>query len=191
MAQQPEKKITKKISSWKQKTAYRILAPESFNSKEIGVTLANSPENLVGRGMGISVKDLMDDKSKQHMKIVFEIYRSEGDKAFTRFKAFNISSGYLRSRAQKGTSKVSCIDFIDTDMGRVKIKTMITTHKRTTSTNKASMIKGVSEVLSGKKRKLDSFVQALLAGKVGTELYKSIKNICPVRRVEIYSIERV
>ena len=101
--------MAKEISSWKQKTLYRIIAPENFESKEVGNTLASDPKNLIGRRIDVSLKELTDDKTKQHLKVILEINDVKEDRALTKFRMFSASQGYLHSNVRKGMSKIDYI----------------------------------------------------------------------------------
>ena len=101
--------MAKKISSWKQKSKYTIIAPENFENHELGDTLAKDSKQLIGRTVDVSLRDLVGDKSKQHLKLVFEVNDVEGSKANTQFKAFTANPGYLRSKVRKGSSKIDCV----------------------------------------------------------------------------------
>jgi len=183
--------MAKKISSWKQKSIYTIVAPENFDFRELGDTIANNPENLIGRTIDVSLRDITGDKTKQHLKIVFEINEVKDKKAYTRFKVFNVNPGYLRSRVRKGTSKIDCIHRIDIEPNlRVQVKVMAVTHQNIKTSRVRDITAKISEILDKyKNTKLDDFIQSTLFGKLGTEIYREIKKIAPVRRVEIEQVK--
>jgi len=176
----------KKVGSWKDKSTYDVIAPENFDSVSLGTTIASNPDLLNGRSVDISLKDLTGDRGKQHLKLVFTIDKTEGNKAHTRFKLFKTNPGYLKSRIRKGGSKIDYIEMIETGDKKVKIKVMTVTNGHIQSSQKRDVIAKISSILkSHRKDKLNEFAQMALFGKLGTEIYHGIKNICPVKRVEI------
>jgi len=180
----------KKAGSWKNKSIYEIIAPENFDSIGLGNTVANSPDLLPGRSVDVSLKDLTGDRGKQHLKVIFEIDKVEGNKAHTKFKLFEINQGYLKSKIRKGSSKIDYIDRIDLTNQKIKIKIMTVTHKHIQGSQKKDIIAKISAIIKAhEKDNLNEFAQSALFGKLGTEIYHKIKNICPIRRVEVEQLE--
>ncbi len=183
--------MAKKISSWKQKSTYTIVAPENFGLHEMGETMAKDPQSLTGRTIDVSLRDLAGDKTKQHLKLIFEITGVSANKANTKFKAFNVNYGYLRSKVRKGSSKIDYINRVELDSDKkVQIKIVTVTHGMVNTSRGKEMRSKIDEILDKyKNAKLDDFVQSALFGKLGTEIYREIKKIAPVRRVEIEQVK--
>jgi len=176
----------KKVGSWKDKSAYDVIAHENFDSVSLGTTIARNPDLRKGRNVDISLKDLTGDRGKQHLKLVFMIDKVDGNKVHTRFKMFKMNPGYLKSRVRKGGSKIDYIDMIEMDGEKVKIKIMTVTNGHVQSSQKRDVAARISSIIkSHGKDKLNEFAQMALFGKLGTEIYHGVKNICPVKRVEI------
>jgi len=181
--------MARKIKSWKNKAFYKILAPENFDFQEIGDTLTDDPKRLIGRTVDVSLRDLTSDNSKQHLKLIFEINDVKGDKAYTRFKKFVVNPGYLRSKVRKGSSKIDYIDNISLDPSGVQVRVMTVTRQNIKTSRKEEIIRIIDEVLKKHEgMKLNDFLQSTLFGKLGTEIYKSVKKIAPIKRVEIEQV---
>ena len=184
--------MVREKSSWKKKAMYRIIAPENFDFRELGTTLSSEPKELIGRRMDVSLKDLTDDRSKQHLKVIFEIDKVEGDKALTQFKVFQANQGYIHSKVRKGMSKIDYIKSMKLGDSEVKIKIMAVTHQNIKTSQKREIISRITETLEGyKKVNLNDFLQATLFGKLGTGIYHNAKTVCPIRRVEIEEVRVV
>jgi len=180
----------KTVTSWKNKKVYQILAPENFEFQEIGETISSDPANLKGRTINVSLGELTSDRSKNYMNLIFEITDVNGDKAQTRFKKFFIPTGYLRSKVRKRTSKVDYMRDIRVGERKVRVKIMILSRHKISAVQTASLKAGVQRVLDEfAKDGVDKFVQQTLFGKLGTEIYKRIKSVCPIMRVEVYTLE--
>lgn len=185
--------VSKKKIPWKQKSMYKIIAPEIFDSGEIGVTMANSPDSLIGRTIDVSLKDLTGDKSKQHLKVLFEIEKvnAEGKKAKTRFKEFYLNPSYIKSKVKKGISKIEYAKNLDlSDNVKAWMNVVLITH----STIQTSKVKDISSITSKildkyKKSTLNEFLQLALFGKIGTEIYNKVKKVTPIKRVEVERIK--
>jgi small subunit ribosomal protein S3Ae len=183
--------MAKKIGVWKQKSVYTIIAPENFDSQELGETIASNPENLIGRTIDVSLRDLTGDKTKQYLKVIFEIKEIKGNKAHTGFRVFNVNPGYMRSRVRKGASKIDCIHRIEVEPKvRVQVKVTTVMHQSIKTSRSKDITVRIREILDKHRNtKLDDFVQSTLFGKLGTEIYRDIKKIAPVRRVEIEQVK--
>ena len=90
---------------WKEKVWYQILAPEYFDSKEIGKTPAGNPDLLIGRTVQPTLYDLTGDFEKIHVKLRFKILEVAGQQAKTTFYGHEWSSDHLRGLVKRGTSR--------------------------------------------------------------------------------------
>lgn len=182
----------KKVKSWKSKKIYPILAPENFEYKEMGVTVASDESRLIGRTIDVSLSNLTKDRSKQHLKIKFEIYKVTGGKANTRFKTFMIPTGYLRSKIRKGFSKVDFIGETKVLDKTLRVKVIILVNRKVSDAQRRDMMSTIQKIIdSHESTTVDQFVQLALFGKLGTEIYRGIKKICPVGWVEVHAIKLV
>jgi small subunit ribosomal protein S3Ae len=180
------------ITSWKQKRPYVIVAPEKFDYQELGVTVASDPKMLVGRTITVSLADLAVDRAKQHLLVVFEICEVAGDKAKTSFKKFALNPGYLKSKVRKGMSKIDYQTELELSDGRLSVKLIILAVQNISSPKNRDIVSSIGRVLAKYKEvKMDEFVQQVLFGKVGTDVYRKIKKICPISRVEVFEVRKV
>jgi small subunit ribosomal protein S3Ae len=181
---------TKTVTSWKSKKVYPILAPENFDYQEIGETIASEPDRLAGRTVNVSLGELMGDRGKNYMNLVFEVTDAKGDKAHTKFKRYFIPSGYLRSKVRKRTAKIDYSADLSFGERRLKVKIMVLSRHRASNVQEAEIKARINGILAEHGGvEADKFVQQILFGKLGTEIYKRIKSICPIMRVEVYEIE--
>ncbi|MFH1055262.1 MAG: hypothetical protein V1744_04110 [Candidatus Altiarchaeota archaeon] len=181
---------SKTVTSWKNKKIYTILSPESFEYQEVGETLASDPALLKGRTVNVSLGELMSDRSKNYMNLVFEITEVKGDKANTRLKRFFIPVGYLRSKVRKRTTKIDYLKDFISDGKKMRVKIMVLSRHNVSAVQKAEIKASLQTVLDEHiSAGVDKFVQGTLFGKLGTDIYKRIKAICPIMRVEVYEME--
>jgi small subunit ribosomal protein S3Ae len=181
--------MAKEMSSWKQKKEYKILAPENFDSKEVGVTFAGNEESLIGRSVDVSMKELVEDRSKQHLKLVLEITGAKDGKAHTKFKIFRVDAGYLHSKIRRGCSKIDYTTFLNLTDGKVRVKVIAVTQGKAKMSQKKEILSRIAKALVGyQTMTLSDFVQATLFGKLGTDLYHNTKTVSPINRVEIEEV---
>src|SRR3989344_94101 len=94
-AAQPKTK-KKTADKWKKKVWYTVVAPEEFERKEIGETVAEKPEMVIGRIINISGRALANQPKKQHIKLVVKVTNVSGSKANTEATGHFIKDDFIR-----------------------------------------------------------------------------------------------
>ncbi|MFP4006211.1 MAG: 30S ribosomal protein S3ae [Candidatus Hadarchaeia archaeon] len=174
--------------TWRSKEWYDILAPQMFGSAKIGETLASDPDKVKGRVMEITLGDLIDDFSKSHIKIYFKVKEIEDHKAKTEFVKHDMSREYIRSQVRRRSTKIDSIVDVETSDGRkLRIKAVAVTLNRAHTPQRTSLQKRMESHIKEKAKdyEFDQLAQQMVLGKFASDIYKNIKDICPIRRVEI------
>jgi ribosomal protein S3AE len=126
------------------------------------------------------------------MNLIFVVQEVKGDKAHTGFKKFFIPVGYLRSKVRKRTIKIDYIKDIAFGEKRLKIKIMVLSRHKVSDVQESDIKARINTILAEHATvEADKFIQQTLFGKLGTDIYKRIKSVCPIMRVEVYGIEVV
>ena len=177
---------------WKAKNWYNILAPPSFDNVTVADTLADGPDNLINRVTGVSLQDLTNDFRKSHIVLYFQVKNVEENNAHTQFIGHTLTSDYLRRLIRRRRSKIEGVyDVTTRDGAQIRVKPFAATDKRIQNSQKRvvreSMKKTINE--QANKSTLSEFVNIIIDGKLGSELYKNCKNLYPVKRIEIYKTE--
>ncbi len=182
--------MVKKKVAWKDKKTYTIIAPKIFNFQEVGTTFGNDSKSLLGRTVELSLSRLVGDKSKQPINVSFEIEKVEENKAKTKVRGISLDPRYVRSKVKKGTDKVECVTNLNLPPSKLWMKVIVITHQAT-QTSKIKIISAkVSKILKRhEKSNLDDFFQSVLFGKLGTGIYREVKKIVPIKRVEIEKVK--
>ncbi|KXA99012.1 hypothetical protein AKJ47_00555 [candidate division MSBL1 archaeon SCGC-AAA261G05] len=174
--------------SWRLKKWYEIVAPPMFGSQKIGETIAADPEQLKGRVLEVTLRDLIDDYSKSHVKLYFKVTRVEGERAITEFVSHDMAKGYIRSQVRRRATKVDCRTDVTTVNGKkLRITAMVISLRRVQSSHIDSIHSKMEETIQERAKKLefDQLVQEIALGKLASDIYKRVKEICPIRRVEV------
>ena len=186
------RKVQKKLDKWKSKSWYNIETPEFIGRNNIGTTLAEEPEQLIGRIVEATVGDLTNDFSKHNTKLKFRINDVNGDIAQTRFIGHEITTDYLRSIVKRQTSRIDTnLKFTTKDGYIVRVKPICFTVKRA----RTSQIEGIRQVMDSTVKdratelNFEQFVEEAIMGKLSATIYRNAKNIYPLRRVEIRKTE--
>lgn len=165
-----------------------MFAPPMFGETKIGETPASDPRLLEGRVLETTLGDLIDDFSKSHIKLYFQIEKVEGNRALTSFVGHDMASDYIRSQVRRRASKVDCICTVTTQDGyKLRVSSMVTTLRRIQSSQIRAIRAGMREVIERRatERNFDQFIQEVVLGKLSSDIYKVVKKICPVKRVEV------
>ncbi len=179
----------KAVDKWKQKAKYKILAPKDYEYKELGLTMSDDPSNLSGRTISVSMRDVTGDKAKQHQNLVFELIQPEGKGVHTKFKRYVVARSYLSSMVREGSSKIDFVHDLQFTDDKIRVKIVVTTRGHSQSTQKKEIIKKMSQIMNAYTNgPAQNFVQLVITGKLGNEMYQNIKNICPIGRLEISEV---
>jgi len=188
-----ERAAARKIrDKWRSKVWYTIIAPETFSSKELGMTPANDPEKVIGRIAEATLYDLTGDFKKMHVKLYFKINRIQGTNAYTRFIGHDMTNDYIRRMVRRRRSRIDAIFPVETADGyRVRVKVIAIPDRRIKSSIKSELRKAITDYLTAKAKEMtfSEYTKYLLSEDVKKELSKVMKPVYPVRRVEVRKTE--
>lgn len=181
-----------KAEGWKAKQWYNLVAPEMFGKANIGETVADVPEKLVGRVIEVTLGELTNDLSKQNIKLILKVDSVGGDSAYTKFTGHQLTQDYLRSLIKRSTSNIETnISVLTKDGYTIRVKPSCYTIKRA----RANQVKAIRAVMNtviaarAKEMDLEQFVQEVVTGKLSASIYHDVKPIYPLRRVEVRKTE--
>lgn len=165
-----------------------------FGRAVMAETLADDPEKLIGRTINVTVAEMTNDFSKQNIKLKFKVTDVSGNTANTTFMGHRLANDYIASLIKRQTSRIDVNFEVRTKDGyRMRIKpTCFTTHRAKTSQIEA-IRKSAEELVQDRARKLDfeRLIEEVVQGKLSAKIYRSVKNIYPLRRVEILKTEMI
>ncbi len=184
--------VTKAAEGWKAKQWYNLVAPDMFGKTNIGETVAEEPEKLIGRVVEITLGELTNDMSKQNTKLILKIDRVGGDSAYTKFIGHQLTQDYLRSLVKRQTSAIETNISVTTKDGyTIRVKPSCFTIKRARANQVKAIRQVMNNVIEAKAKELDmpQFVQEVITGKLSASIYHDVKPIYPLRRVEVRKTE--
>ena len=177
----------KTADKWKKKMWYTVVAPEEFERREIGETVAEKPEMVVGRIINISGRDLANQPKKQHIKLVFRVKGVSGNKAHTEAMGHFIKDDFIRRLVRRRSKKVMVVKNFSTKDGRaMKMKVVVVTERKASAMQRASLHKKTEELCRKFIAEIDSkkIVDELVFGTLPNKLYPELKKIVPIKRIE-------
>ncbi|WP_456475715.1 30S ribosomal protein S3ae [Candidatus Pyrohabitans sp.] len=182
----------RKIDTWKTKKWYNILAPKIFGGVKIGETLASNPEQLIGRVIEATMKDITGDFTKQHIKLRFKITEVRGNNAYTRFEGQRLSREYMRSQIRRKSTRVEgIVDAITKDGHKLRIRVIALAFGRAQTSQECAIRRILVDMVktAAEEREFDSFVQEVVSGKIAASMYRAASKIYPLKRVEVRKIK--
>ena len=189
MAKARSRTAARKIKDkWKSKIWYNILAPASFDNITIADTLSDNPNKLLNRVTEVSLQDLTNDFRKSHIKLFFKIDKIEDTNALTHFIGHELTSDYLRRMIRRKRSKIDGVYDVNTrDGATIRVKPFATTDKRIQNSQRKVVRDTMKQTIynQAKNSTLSEFIQFIIDGKLGSEVYKKCKKLYPVKRVEV------
>jgi small subunit ribosomal protein S3Ae len=179
----------RRVKAWKQKAWYEVMAPAMFGGAKVGEVPASDPAYLIGRVFETTLGDLIDDFSKSHVKLYFQIKHVDGSRALTEYAGHEIVRDYIRSQVRRRSKKAEDVVTVATKDGyTLRITSMTITFGRAQSSKVKAIRGAMRRVIEEKalERNLDQFVQEMVLGKLASDIYKEAKRFHPIRRVEVY-----
>ncbi len=183
-----KKQVGRRVEGWKAKKWYRVHVPESFGKTEIGDTITADPENLMGRVMTATLAEVVQDYSKSHIKMKFRINNVAGESAYTEFVGHEVTRDYLRSLVKRRTSRIdTIIPVITKDGKKLRLTTVCLTLSRAEQSQIHAIRLAIMQQIAARAAENDfeTMVKDIMSGDLSRDLFKAVKTIYPVRRVEI------
>ena len=181
-----------KAEGWKAKVWYNLVAPEMFGKANIGETIADIPEKLVGRVIEVTLGELTNDLSRQNIKLILKVDSVGGDSAYTKFTGHQLTQDYLRSLVKRSTSNIETNISVKTkDNYTIRVKPSCFTIKRARSNQVKAIRSIMNDVIVNRAKEMDmeQFIQEIITGKLSASIYHDVKPVYPLRRVEVRKTE--
>lgn len=194
MADQPVTKKTKLVDKWKMKSWYTLVAPEMFDSRELGQVVSSDEPNLKDRIIRMGLGDMLGSFSQgtAYTVVYFRVSNVTGKTAHTKFIGHELVPGYVRTLARRRRSVMNQVDDVTTRDGvNVRIKSICISGIKVSEGVRADVRKGISESVKAIAKNMDFPVlaQEMVFGKLSSKIFGAVKKIGPLKRVEIRKSE--
>jgi small subunit ribosomal protein S3Ae len=189
MAEQKGKAKGKRTADkWKRKKWFKIFAPPEFDRKEIGETPADKEKNLLGRTVKTTLGELTGERQKRHVVLKFRVNDVKGTQAFTEIVQHEIHHIYMNRMVRRRMSKIEAVQVSTTkDKKKVRIKTVALSQKKLNRKQETAIRNAIIKSIekSAGKKDFSPLIQLIVFGVLASKLFKDLKKIAPLRRVEI------
>jgi len=183
-----KKQVGRRVEGWKAKSWYKVYTPDVLGKTYMGDTIANDAESVVGRIMQTTLGEIINDYSRQNVKMKFRIATVTGDAAYTEFVGHELTRDYLRSLVKRRTTRIDSHVPVQTKDGKTAELTVTCYTLTRANLSQTHAIRGLmaARVLEiAKAGDFNALLNAIVSGEISKELFKSVKPLFPIRRVEI------
>jgi small subunit ribosomal protein S3Ae len=186
-----KKKVIQKrttLDKWKRKKWFKIIAPAEFNKAELGETIVEKPKNLLNRTIRANLGDLSGQKIKRHITITFKVNKVEGSQAFTEIIGHEINPSFLLRMTRRRISKMEVVQTIETsEAKKLRIKTVVLSVRKLAAKQETAIRNRLREEIEKNcsKKNYEQLMQELVFGALTAKLFKHMKEIAPIKRLEI------
>jgi small subunit ribosomal protein S3Ae len=189
-----QKRRSKVVDSWKLKSWYNIKAPAIFEGKEIGQLVATDESSLKDRKIKLGLGELTGSFSQQgaFTSVVLRVTDVSAKTVNTKFIGHELSPSYLKTLLRRRRSIIYSVDDVTSKDGvKIRIKSVAVTAFRVSESIRYDLRKAISENIHALAAEMDfnSLAQEVLFGKFAAKVFSKIKNITPMRRLEIRKSE--
>ncbi len=183
----------KQRDKWKAKRIFSIRAPRNpWNYKKIGETFGESEQYVEGRIFQTTQQEFDGDFTKMHVKLNFRIVEVINQDAITEFVGHAHQNDHIRRQIRRYRGKVDAVvDVVTNDGYLVRLKPLIVTEGRVTSSMKKVMRRTVSEIITtfGSSCTYPNLQKAILGSDIETSMVKALNPIAKVRSAVIAKSE--
>jgi small subunit ribosomal protein S3Ae len=171
-----------------EKQWYTVLASDEFDRDELGDTLAEESDQVLGRTLETTLGDLRNDASGNNTKLTFKINEVASDTAYTEFIKHEMTRDYMRSLVRRGSSKIEAyVTVLTADDYRVQIQPVALTTKSADESQEKAVRRTMTDRVenAAAERTFDDLVDSVVEGRLSSAIYTEAKTIYPLRRVEV------
>jgi len=189
-----KKKKSRVVDKWKMKKWYNIIAPEIFESKQLGQLASADEANIKNRKVRIGLGDMLGSfsHSTAYTVLHFRVKDVKGNSAHMKFIGHELVPGFIRTLARRRRSIMNQVDDVRTKDGvDVRIKTICVSGLRVSEAIRTDVRRAISKSVKELAAATDfpTLVQEMVFNKLSAKIYNSIKKIGPIKRVEIRKSE--
>ena len=183
-----KKQVGRRVEGWKAKGWFKVHVPENLGKAYIGDTIANDPESVIGRIMQATLGEITNDYAKQHIKMLFKISSVTGDAAYTEFVGHEVTRDYLRGLIKRRSTRVDClVPIVTKDQKKVRLTISCYTLARANVGQIHAIRNAITANVQAQAAAwdLNTLVTVIVNGEISRDLFKVVKLLYPVRRIEV------
>ncbi|MFH1064226.1 MAG: hypothetical protein V1729_04045 [Candidatus Woesearchaeota archaeon] len=184
----------KTVDKWRKKKYFSVLAPKSFQERELGQAMAYESSSLEGRCIKFNLMMLTGNVRRQDVNITFKIDKVKGDTAFTMVDSYSVSPASIKRKIRRQRDRLDeSFNCVTKDNKIVRIKPFIVTAMKTSQLVRAAarrkLVQFIHEYVGGID--YDTLILDVMNEKLQKEISKIGSKIVPIRFVAIRILKYV
>ena len=189
-----EKRNRKVMDKWKAKRWYRVLAPEKYESKELGEVVSADEKNLMNRIISVNLAELVGRMSQAtiYTTLFFRIKDVKGGVAHTELIGHQLAPSYIRTLARRRKTMIhSIVDGNTKDDRRVRLKLIAIAKDRISETMRSNLRRVVEKEMAAATEEYNYYglLDEVIHGRLATRVFNKAREITPMSRVEFRKTE--
>ena len=188
------RKSRKTAEKKKPKDWYTVLAPQAFDSKELGEVVTSDEMKLVNRIVPVSLMDITGKMSQANIytTLAFRIKEIKGKTAYTELIGHRLAPSYIRTLVRRRRTVLHTVRDLPTNDDRtVRIKLITVTRERISETMKKNLREAIEKELSEAAGKYGYYelMQEIIHGRLSSKVFSRLRHITPMSKVEFRKTE--
>ncbi len=186
----------KKKASEKQKLKewYKVLAPEKYESKELGEVVASDGKLLLNRVIPVSLGELTGKFSQTalYTTLDFRVKDVKGKAAHTELIGHSLSPSYLRTFIRRRRTVLhSVVDVSTKDDKALRLKLVAVTRDKISETQRKNLRHVIEDEVRAASKEFSYYdlMDELMYGRLATRVFNKAKDVTPMGRVEFRKSE--
>ncbi len=178
----------KVVDTWKSKSWYSVRAPKFLNEAEVSQVVAKDDEHLINRIIIVPLKDITKDIAHTYVNVHLRITEIKGKTAFTKFIGHEVSREFIHAMVRRKNDALNVVfPAVSKDGIEFNIKAVAVTGISCSGREKTLLRNTLMREVKSKVSQTDfgQYIYDTLYGRTAAEIFKTLKKIAPIKRVEI------
>ncbi len=182
------------VDKWKKKKEYSIIAPKLIGSVEMGQTVADKDEKVIGRVTKVNLGQITNQFQKKKYDLYVRVTDVQGSSANTELFALELKNNFSRRLVGRRCNKLDLVQYLDSKDGqRVKVKALCVTKRKIEKIKEKDigreMRKQIGLLVA--KNSFDDFFDLVVNKDIERELSAKVRNIAELRGCAIVLIKKI
>jgi small subunit ribosomal protein S3Ae len=176
----------------KGKQWYTIIAPKMFGEVEIGRTISDDPDKIIGRKVSVSLMNLINDFRKYYMKFKFRVVDVDDSFARTEFDGSTVVRDYISRMVRRRSRRVDTVQDLKTKDGiMIRVKGMTIIPRQVKTSVKDTVRDSVREIVQNEVERstLEAFIKRIISDDIKHRVIRESGRIYPIRNFEVRRTE--
>lgn len=182
------------VDKWKKKKEYLIIAPKLLGNVEIGQTVADKDEKVIGRVAKVNLGQIMNQIQKRKYDVYLVISNVQGSNANTELRALELKANFVRRLIGRRCNKIEIVQYLDSKDGeRIKVKTLCVTKRRIEKAKEKDIRRNIRKHIGMLvvKHSCNDVFDYVMNKELEKELISKVKNIAEMRGCVVTLVEKI